>query len=125
MIFGIGTDIVETARIQAVLERHGDRFSRRILTDAELRVFEHRQRSVAYLATRFAAKEALAKAFGTGIGAEVSFLGIEVGNDAAGRPEVTLSGQTEDYARAQGIQRIFLSLSDEKHYAVAMAVLEI
>ena len=125
MIFGIGTDIVETARIQAVLERHGDRFSRRILTDAELRVFEHRQRSVAYLATRFAAKEALAKAFGTGIGAEVSFLGIEVGNDPAGRPEVTLSGQTEDYARAQGIQRIFLSLSDEKHYAVAMAVLEI
>ncbi len=124
MLFGIGTDIVEIARIQSVLERHGERFCRRILTDDEMQVYQHRQHSVAYLASRFAAKEALAKAFGTGIGAEVSFLGMHISNDASGRPEVTLSGQTENFARQQGVKRILLSLSDEKHYAVAMAVLE-
>lgn len=124
MIYGIGTDIVEIARIRAVLERHGDRFCNRILTTEEMQVFDQRQRSASYLASRFAAKEALAKAFGTGIGADVSFLGIQVSNDSAGRPEFHLSGQTEIFARQQGISRVFLSLSDEKHYAVAMVVVE-
>lgn len=124
MILGIGTDIIEIARIEATLDRHGDRFCRRILTVDELQTFASRQYSVAYLASRFAAKEALAKAFGTGIGSAVSFQGIRITNNECGRPDVEFSGETQNFARQQGVRRVHLSLSDEKHYAVAMAVLE-
>lgn len=124
MIYGIGTDIIEIARIEATLQRHGDRFIRRILTDDELRLFVERQRSVVYLASRFAAKEALAKAFGTGIGEKVSFLGIKITRSAAGKPGVEFIGETRQFASQQGVTAVHLSLSDEKHYAVAMAVLE-
>ncbi len=124
MIYGIGTDIIEIARIEATLQRHGERFISRILTAEEQVTFAQRQQSMLFLATRFAAKEALAKAFGTGIGADVSFHGIQISNDSSGKPLVTLLDKTRDYAEEQGINRVFLSLSDEKHYAVAMAVLE-
>ena len=124
MIYGIGTDIIEIARIEASLRRHGDRFIRRILTGDEMQVFVERQQSAAYLASRFAAKEALAKAFGTGIGKNVSFLGIQITSSAAGQPRVDFIGETKTFASQCGINIVHLSLSDEKHYAVAMAVLE-
>ena len=124
MIYGIGTDIIEIARIEATLQRHGERFIRRILTDDELEVFGARQRSAVYLASRFAAKEALAKAFGTGIGEKVSFQGIQITNTRVGKPQVEFIGETRQFASQRGITAAHLSLSDEKHYAVAMAVLE-
>lgn len=124
MIYGIGTDIIEIARIEATLRRHGDRFIRRILTDREQQLFLERQRSSIYLASRFAAKEALAKAFGTGIGEKVSFLGIQISSSAVGQPQVDFIGETASFASDCGIRQAHLSLSDEKHYAVAMAVLE-
>ena len=124
MIAGIGVDIAETARFEDLLARFGERFARRVLTEPERVEFERRRRSATYLATRFAAKEAVAKALGTGIGRDLSFQSVQVDNDDRGRPLLRFVAAGERLAAQRGIRNALLSLSDEKHYVVAMVVLE-
>lgn len=125
MILGIGTDIVEVARIQESVSRTGERFLKRLLTQSEMdRYLEIKNEDVAmaYVAKRFAAKEAVAKALGTGIGRGLSFQHIVVSNDALGKPIVTV----EPHGNAMMEQEVkwHLSISDEKAYAQAFVILE-
>tara|TARA_B110000503_G_scaffold127718_1_gene197766 strand:- start:2928 stop:3302 length:375 start_codon:yes stop_codon:yes gene_type:complete len=122
MVIAIGTDIVEIARIAEVLERQGERFIDRILTVSEKTLY-NQSKSVSFVAKRFAAKEAVAKALGTGIGRGVSFQDIVISNNAKGAPLVELSNGAADVMRELGGARMLLSLSDELHYALAYAVL--
>lgn len=124
MVFGIGVDIVEIQRFQRMFDRFGERIARRILTPAELQQFEKRHCSLTFLASRFAAKEAASKALGTGIARGISFHNIEVVNNEQGQPQLKFHGRAQAQAEQRGIQRALLTLSDEKHYAVAMVVLE-
>ncbi|MEJ2045062.1 MAG: holo-ACP synthase [Reinekea sp.] len=119
---GIGTDIVQIARIKQVYDRQGMRFVRRLLTQEEQKCFEARGQSITYLANRFAAKEAISKALGTGIAKGIRFTDMEVLANLDGAPSVTLSGKAEEHLVALGGHQIMVSLSDEKEYAVAFAV---
>jgi holo-[acyl-carrier protein] synthase len=123
VIFGIGTDIVAIVRIEAGLQRHGDRFAQRILADSELEGFRRAARPASYLAKRFAAKEAMAKAMGTGFRDGLSLRHIAVGHDAKGRPLIEVSGRAEELCRELGIGARHLSLSDEHEYALAFVTL--
>ena len=123
MIVGIGTDIIRIERIRTSLDRRGEAFARRILTDAELALFRQHSNPVAYLAKRFAAKEAASKALGTGIG-KVSFQHLEVSNDDLGAPVLTFSGYAAKLQEERGIKGVHLSISDESDAAVAFVVLE-
>jgi len=124
MIVGIGVDIVETQRVGKLVASHGDRFANRILTDAEFTEFIRRKRSVAYLASRFAAKEAASKALGTGIGKLVEFKSLQLSNDSSGQPRLEFLHRALRLAREKKVTNVTISLSDEKHYAVAMVLLE-
>ena len=124
MISGIGVDIVETARVERLLERHGDRFVSRVLTDDEFVEFERRGRSARFLASRFAAKEAVSKALGTGIGEAFGFQSVQVLPGPGGRPSLRFRGSGTALIEKRGIENAQISLSDEKHYVVAMVVLE-
>lgn len=120
MIKGLGTDIVEIARF----ERAAPRFAERVLTAAELAIYQQQPQPLAYLAKRWAAKEAAAKALGTGIAQGVTFQDFHTSNDAAGRPQLRLSGRAAELAEALGVRCCHLALADEKHYAVATVILE-
>jgi holo-[acyl-carrier protein] synthase len=114
----VGVDIIEISRIQDVLERHGDRFLRRVYTNGELKYAGKRPSA---LAARWAAKEATAKALGTGIG-PVSFQEVEVVCDAQGKPELNLHGNAAQLARRLRLRHFALSLSHAADYAVAFVV---
>ena len=124
MIVGIGVDIAETARVEKLSAKFGQRFARRILTTDELLEFDRRKHSSSYLATRFAAKEAVAKALGTGIGEQLGFHSIQIDNDDQGKPLLRFIGTAADLIAGLNIKNAMISLSDEKHYVVAMVVLE-
>ena len=124
MIKGIGTDIVRIDRIERALARHPKAFTERVLHPNELLIFANHNQPCAYLAKRFAAKEALSKALGTGIAKGVSFDEIEVKNDAMGRPLLELHHHTKAIAESMGVVSSFLTLADEKNYAIAYVVLE-
>ena len=124
MIAGIGIDIVEIERFKKLMERFGQRIVERILTEREIEQFERRQRSATFLSSRFAAKEAASKALGKGIAAGLSFHSFEVSNDDLGKPQLQLLGAAHELAESMQVSRSLLSLSDEKHYAVAMVILE-
>lgn len=117
MIVGLGTDIVEIRRIARALNRHGDRFAARIAAPAELNGRTER------LAAVFAAKEACAKALGTGFSQGVGFKDITV-TKAEGRPTIMLAGAAAAQAARLGVSRIHLSLAHERDYAVATVILE-
>ena len=119
MILGIGTDLVLVSRIEAVLGRQGERFARRILTDAELERFRQHGQPARYLAKRFAAKEAVIKALGETSGA--SLKDIEILADDRGKPLVKLHGKARKRAQALGLAEIAVSLSHSREYAVAVA----
>jgi holo-[acyl-carrier protein] synthase len=119
MTIAIGTDIVEIKRIADALERQGDKFVQRILTESEIAEFLERGNSVAFLAKRFAAKEAIAKALGTGIGRGISFQHMIVSNNADGAPQVELQENAADRLKQLDGTKVLLSLSDEKNYALA------
>lgn len=123
-IVGVGTDIVAVARMRAALDRHGERFARRILASAELDQWHARGASAGLLAKRFAAKEAASKALGTGIAHGVTLRSIQVVNDANGKPALALERGAEERAQSLGVVRMHLSLSDEREFAVAFVVLE-
>lgn len=121
MIIGIGTDITECERIGRVLEKHGVSFLEHLLTARERAEGKGR---LSYYAGRWAAKEAVSKALGCGIGEQCSLLDIEILNNEAGKPEAVLTGAAASTAEKLGAARIHLSISHELHYAVATAVLE-
>ncbi|MGG5571790.1 holo-ACP synthase [Vibrio diazotrophicus] len=124
MIVGLGTDIAEIERIEKALNRSGDAFAQRILTENEFEVFTNLKQKGRYLAKRFAAKEAASKALGTGIAHGVSFQDFEISNDENGKPVLTLSGKAQKIAQASSVRSVHLTISDERHYAVATVILE-
>lgn len=124
MIVGLGTDIAEIERIEQVLARSGSAFAARILTPQELEQFNGRKQQGRFLAKRFAAKEAASKALGTGIGSGVSFQDFIISNDDLGKPVLSLQGKAAELATAAGVTALHLSISDERHYAVATVILE-
>jgi holo-[acyl-carrier protein] synthase len=123
MIKGIGTDLLEIARIEKALER-SEKIARRILTDNELAEFSQSTHAARYLAKRFAAKEAVVKALGTGIGNGVGWQHIEITKDALGKPLITLNSGALERANMLGAQYYHLSYSDERDFIVAMVVIE-
>ena len=123
MIFGIGTDIVSIARIEAVRLRHGPRFAQRILTSYELEEYAKTDSPGRFLAKRFAAKEAFAKAFGTGLIAPVTLQAISIMHEESGKPYFGLNATLSLQCMSQGI-KTHLSISDEKEFVVAFAVME-
>jgi holo-[acyl-carrier protein] synthase len=124
MILGVGIDIIEVSRIRASHEKFGDRFLNRILRPAEIAYSLSHRDPAPFLAARFAAKEAISKAFGTGIGAQLGWQDMEVGRKESGEPFVILhDGGQALFERCRGT-RFHLSLSHTQNYATAMAVLE-
>lgn len=122
MIKGIGTDLVLLSRIEAVLERQGERFAQRILTPAELARFRGHAQPARYLAKRYAAKEAILKALGTGLARGMSWQHMQIDNDQHGAPVVVLSGVALQRLEQGGGGRMLLSLSDEREQALAFAL---
>ncbi|RLM08357.1 holo-ACP synthase [Gibbsiella quercinecans] len=123
-VLGLGTDIVEIARIEAVVARSGDRLARRVLNQSEWALFLQHQQPVRFLAKRFAVKEAAAKAFGTGIRNGLAFNQFEVFNDALGKPNIRLHARAAELAQQMGITSIHVSLADERRYACATVIIE-
>lgn len=123
-IVGIGTDIVEIARIEAATARSGDRLARRVLSDGEWKIWETHQQQVRFLAKRFAVKEAASKALGTGIRNGLAFEQFEVYNDELGKPKLRLLGAAAELAQRLGVTHIHVTLADERHYACATVIAE-
>ena len=123
MIFGIGADIVRVDRMRVNIERYGDKFARRILSATEFREFSVSRHPAHFLAKRFAAKEAVAKALGTGFRDGLSLRDISVTHDAYGKPQLAYHGKAEDLRRALNIGEGHLSIADERDYAVACVTL--
>ena len=124
MILGIGIDIVDASRIERLLSEYGDQFARRILATAERPAFATSSRPVWFLANRFAAKEALSKALGTGLRYPVTLHAISVTSDSIGKPALDFHGPLPGYLVSRGVARHHLSLSHEKGLACAVVVLE-
>ena len=124
MIFGVGTDVVEIERIRKALDRWGERFAERILSPSELTRFRNHRQPVAYLAKRFAAKEAFTKALGTGIRAPANWHGVWVVNLPSGKPELQYTPALKDLLDRRKILQSHLTLTDERGLAVATVILE-
>jgi holo-[acyl-carrier protein] synthase len=124
MIYGVGTDLIEIRRIERVLARFGERFARRILCEPELKRFRSHKQPVAYLAKRFAAKEAFTKALGTGIHAPANWHGVWVENLRSGKPVLRFSAELNELLKQKNVQAAHLSLTDEKEMASATVILE-
>lgn len=124
MILGTGIDIIEVPRIEASFEKFGERFLNRILRRAEIAYCLGHKRPGPFLAARFAAKEAISKSFGTGIGSELGWQDMEVGRHPSGEPFVILHGQGLTLLAQRQARLVHLSLSHTQAYAAAMAILE-
>ncbi len=124
MILGIGIDLIEVARIQASHERFGERFLNRILHPGEIAYCLSHKMPAPFLAARFAAKEAISKAFGTGIGAQLGWHDMEVARRESGEPYVILHGQGQELLKQRGGRVMLISLSHTQQHATAVAVLE-
>jgi holo-[acyl-carrier protein] synthase len=124
MIYGVGTDVVEILRIEQALGRFGERFAQRILCEPELQRFRSHRLPAAYLAKRFAAKEAFTKALGTGIHAPANWHGVWVRNLPSGKPILEYSLALQALLAARGVSTAHLSLTDERGVAMATVILE-
>jgi holo-[acyl-carrier protein] synthase len=124
MILGIGIDIIEVDRIAKSYERFGDRFLNRILLPGEIQYCLSHKVPGPFLAARFAAKEAVSKAFGTGIGAQLSWQDMEICRKESGEPYVVLHGGGEKLLKERGARMVLISLSHTQAHAAAVAVLE-
>ncbi|MGH8708518.1 MAG: holo-ACP synthase [Burkholderiales bacterium] len=124
MIYGVGTDLIEIPRVERALSRFGVRFAQRILCEPELRRFRAHAKPAAYLAKRFAAKEAFAKALGTGIRAPANWHGVWVTNLRSGKPQLEFSAPLAKLLETRGILRTHLTLTDERGLAAATVILE-
>lgn len=128
MIYGVGTDICDVRRIRTSLERHGERFARKILSDGELRVWQARsarwaERGIRYLATRFSAKEAFSKAVGLGMRMPMTWRHCEVAKLPSGQPCIVLHGELKDWFEQRGLVA-HVSVTDEADYAASFVVVE-
>jgi holo-[acyl-carrier protein] synthase len=117
-----GIDLVECTRLQEVIDRHGDRFLKRIFTSGELEYSGDRKRRIEHLSARFAAKEAVMKVLGTGWSNGIAWTDIEVSNDPAGRPSIKLTGKSLEMASQLGIDRVLISLTHTAGHAMASAI---
>jgi holo-[acyl-carrier protein] synthase len=124
MILGTGIDIIEVARIQSSYEKFGERFLNRILHQNEIDYCLSHRTPGPFLAARFAAKEAISKAFGTGIGAELGWKDMEVGRKASGEPFVILHERAQALLNSRGGKAVLISLSHTQEHATAVAILE-
>ena len=124
MIYGIGTDLVNIDRVKKILSKNRDGFIKRVLCEHEQALFKNKSDSAAYCAKRFAAKEAFAKALGTGIGRVVSFQDLTIRNNENGKPHFIPSEKLRQYLVEKNIKQAHLSISDESQNAIAFVVLE-
>lgn len=124
MIVGVGTDIVDVERIAKVYDKQGLAFAKRLLSETELSEFQEQLHPERFLAKRWALKEAVSKALGTGIAQGVCFKDMTVGHKASGQPILLLAGTTLAKSNELGITDWAISISDEKHHTVAFAVAE-
>ena len=124
MIYGVGADLVEPARVALLLERYGERFARRVLSAAEWPAYQKAQRRDLFLASRFAAKEAFSKALGTGLREPATLRAISVLPDRLGKPSLAFAPALESLLRERSIVGHHLSLSHERSLACAFVVLE-
>lgn len=123
-IFGVGTDIVKLERIERSLSRHGDKFAERILSSSEFEEYASKNNKATFLAKRFAAKESISKALGTGMRQGIDFKQLVISNDELGKPCVHLESHAKDWAEKHNINSIHLSISDEKDTAIAFTIAE-
>lgn len=128
MIYGVGTDICDVRRMHATLQRRGERFARRVLTERELAIWRQRgarwpERGLRYLATRFSAKEAFSKAVGLGIRSPMQWRRCEIASASSGQPHYVLHGELRQWFEAKGL-RAHLSITDESDYAASFCVVE-
>jgi holo-[acyl-carrier protein] synthase len=124
MILGTGTDLMEIARMAQSIERFGDRFVQRVFTPSEIAYCQRKKNAAESFAARFAAKEAGAKALGTGISQGVSWLELEVAREASGKPLLQLTGRAAERARVLGVNHISLSLTHSRDLALAVVIME-
>ncbi len=128
VIYGIGTDMILITRLQAALERHGDRFAERILGPEEMQRYLHRKakvplRGLRYFGTRFAAKEAFSKALGLGMRMPMTWRSMQLLNAPSGKPEVVCTGKLKDHMERLGL-KAQASVTDEAEYALAFVIIE-
>jgi holo-[acyl-carrier protein] synthase len=123
-VLGIGVDLVECVRIQRSIDRFGDRFLHRIFTDGEIAYSMSMKFPARHLAARFAAKEAVSKAFGTGIGKAMGWRDIDVRKKPSGEPFLVFSGPAQELAAKRGVISALITLSHTEHHAMACIVLD-
>src|SRR5881275_1214777 len=123
-VIGIGVDLIECARIQHSIDRFGDRFLHRVFTDSEIKYSMSMKFPERHLAARFAAKEAVAKAFGTGIGKAMGWRNIDIRKKESGEPFLVFSGPAQELATKHGVTSALITLSHTDHHAIACVVLE-
>jgi holo-[acyl-carrier protein] synthase len=128
MIYGIGTDVCDIRRVRASVDRHGERFAQKILSDHEMTVWKQRSarwpdRGLRYLATRFSAKESFSKAIGLGMRMPMTWRHCEVLNVESGKPVITLHGELKTWFEAQGLTA-HITVTDETDYAASFCVVE-
>ena len=121
-VFGIGIDVVEVARIASAIERHGEPFLAKLFTTGERECCESRKTPAMHYAARFAAKEAVSKALGTGIGGNAGLLDMEIVHDASGAPKIRLNGAAGEFLKKHRITEIQISLTHARDYAAANAI---
>ncbi|MEY2572232.1 MAG: holo-[acyl-carrier protein] synthase [Verrucomicrobiota bacterium] len=123
-ILGIGVDLVENARIEHSLDRFGERFLHRVFTTGEIEYSQSMKYPARHLAARFAAKEAVSKAFGTGIGKSMGWKDIDVRRKPSGEPYLVLEGGAKTLAAERQVSKLSISLSHTEHHAMAVVVVE-
>jgi holo-[acyl-carrier protein] synthase len=123
-VVGVGVDLVECARIQHSLDRFGQRFLHRVFTEGEVAYSQSMKFPARHLAARFAAKEALSKAFGTGIGKAMGWKDIDVHKKPSGEPFIVLEAKAKQLAAERSVTKVFITLSHTEHHAMAVIVLE-
>jgi len=123
-MLGIGVDLVECSRIQHSIDRFGDRFLHRVFTDGEIEYSMSMKFPARHLAARFAAKEAVSKAFGTGIGKAMGWRNIDIRKRPSGEPFLVFSGSAQELAAKRGVTSALVTLSHTEHHAMACVVLE-
>jgi holo-[acyl-carrier protein] synthase len=121
-IVGLGTDIVECVRIRKMIEDHGELFLNRVYTDREIRYCQSRRQAAEHFAGRWAAKEAVLKALGTGWRRGISWRDIEIRNDPSGQPKVAVRGEAKEIAKRMRLQNIHITISHCRQFATAYAI---
>lgn len=124
MIVGTGVDITAIARIEEALQKHGERFAKRVCTPAEIAYCEKFKNPAERFAARFAAKEAAFKALGTGWNDGIRWVDVEITHSPSGKPELILRGRAKEIARRLGVTRTAVSISHSGHYVVALVIFE-